>query len=251
MNMNAKNKSKVANSIHFAFQSKGGCGKTFVSALLAQFLIKIGLDIRGFDTDQENRDFYAYKSLPVQYVDVMEGSTTIDQKKFDCFMEALLTEEGTFVVDNGANSFTPLLGYLVENNGIEMLLESGKNVYLHGIVAGGDNYDSTVIGFLDLVTNANAPVVLWLNEHFGELKDAKGVPFLESIEFKAHEEKICGVIMLQKTNPQTYGKDLIKMTKARLTFDQVMESADYVIMEKQRLRLYAKGIFEQLAKVNF
>lgn len=250
--MSTKTKgNNLDNSIHFFFQSKGGCGKTFCTSILAQYFQKIGADMKGFDTDQENRDFFAYKGLPVRYVDVMEGDTAINQKKFDGFMESLLTEEGTFVVDNGANSFTPLLGYLVENNGIEMLRENGKKVFLHGIVAGGDNYNSTLIGFLDLVTNADAPVVLWLNEHFGELIDAKGVPFLESDEFKAHKAKICGTVMLHKTNPQTFGEDLKKMTKARHTFSEVMSSPGYSLMEKQRLRTYAKGVFEQLAKVNF
>jgi len=154
-------------------------------------------------------------------------------------------------VDNGANSFTPLLGYLVENEGIEMLRESGKKVYMHGIVAGGDNFNSTVTGFLDLVSNTDTPVVLWLNQHFGELVDSNGVPFTESEDFKMHFQKICGAILLHKTNPQTYGQDLQKMTKARLTFEEVMNSDDFTIMEKQRLRTYAKGVFEQLSKVNF
>lgn len=242
---------QLDNSIHFFFQSKGGCGKTFCTSLLAQYLKKIGADLKGFDTDQENRDFYAYKGLPVRYVDVMEGTTAINPKKFDGFMESLLTEEGTFVVDNGANSFTPLLGYLVENEGIEMLRESGKKIYMHGIVAGGDNYDSTVTGFLDLVSNTDTPAVLWLNQHFGELVDEKGVPLIESDGFNTHIMQICGVVMLHKTNPQTYGQDLQKMTKARLTFEEVMNSDGFAIMEKQRLRTYAKGVFEQLEKVNF
>lgn len=249
--MSKNHAEQLHNSIHFFFQSKGGCGKTFDTSLLAQYLRQIGCDMKGFDTDQENRDFYAYKGMPVRYVDVMEGSTSINQKKFDGFMEALLTEEGTFVVDNGANSFTPLLGYLVENDCIEMLRESGKKIYMHGIVAGGDNYDSTVTGFLDLVSNTDTPVVLWMNQHFGELVDAKGVPFIESDDFKSHIKQICGAVILHKTNPQTYGQDLQKMTKARLTFEEVMNSNDFAIMEKQRLRTYAKGVFEQLAKVNF
>lgn len=249
--MSKNHAEQLHNSIHFFFQSKGGCGKTFGTSLLAQYLRQVGCDMKGFDTDQENRDFYAYKGMPVRYVDVMEGTTTINQKKFDGFMEALLTEEGTFVVDNGANSFTPLLGYLVENEGIEMLRESGKNIYMHGIVAGGDNYDSTVTGFLDLVSNTDTPVVLWLNQHFGDLVDEKGVPFIESDGFNTHIKQIRGAIMLHKTNPQTYGQDLQKMTKARLTFEEVMNSDGFAIMEKQRLRNYAKGVFEQLAKVNF
>jgi len=241
----------MENSVHFMLQSKGGCGKTFAVALLAQYLVKAGFDVKGFDTDQENRDFWAYKGLPVRYVDVMQGKTTIDQKKFDGFMEALLTESGAFVVDNGANSFTPLLGYLVENSGMSLLREAGKKVYLHGLIGGGDTYASTKTGFIDLVNNSDAPVVLWINEHFGDVIDESGVPFLETDDFKKNVKRLCGAVMLHRRNPQTYGEDLRKMTKARHTFAEVMESADYAMMEKQRLRMFAKDIFEQLDKIKF
>lgn len=241
----------MENSVHFMLQSKGGCGKTFSAALLAQYFMKIGANLKGFDTDQENQDFHAYKGLPVRYVDVMQGKTSIDQKKFDGFMESLLTEDGVFVVDNGANSFTPLLGYLVENNGIELLRESGKTVYLHGIVGGGDNYESTIAGFNDLASNSDAPMVLWLNEHFGELVSVNGTPFIETEDFKKHAKKLCGAVMLNKRNPQTYGEDIKKMTKARMTIEEVMNSSDFVLMEKQRMRTFAKDVFEQLAKVKF
>ena len=239
------------NQVHFMLQSKGGCGKTFSAALLAQYFMKIGADLKGFDTDQENRDFHAYKGLPVRYVDVMQGKTSIDQKKFDGFMESLLIEDGVFVVDNGANTFTPLLGYLVENNGIELLREAGKTVYVHSIIGGGDNYESTIAGFNDLAFNSDAPLVLWLNEHFGELADRNGTPFMQTEDLKKYADKLCGVVMLHKRNPQTFGEDIKKMTKARLTIEEVMTSTEFVLMEKQRMRNFAKDIFEQLAKVKF
>ena len=242
---------KTENAVHFVLMAKGGCGKTFIATLMAQYFASRGLDMKGFDTDQENRDFFAYKSLPVRYVDVMAGKTTIDQKKFDAFMESLLTEDGTFVVDNGANTFTPLLGYLVENDGLNLLKEAGRKVYLHGVIGGGDNYESTCKGFTDLVSNSDTPVVLWLNEHFGDLIDSNGRPFLESESFKKHQARLAGAVMLHKRNPQTYGEDIKKMTKARLTLEEVMASSDYTLMEKQRLRVFAKDVFEQLNKVRF
>jgi len=249
--MSKDKQNQLENSVHFMLQSKGGCGKTFCAALLAQYFLKIGANMKGFDTDQENRDFYAYKGMPVRYVDVMEGATSIDEKKFDGFLQALLTEAGTFVIDNGANSFTPLLGYLVENDGIEFLRENGKTVYLHGIIGGGDTYESTAIGFNDLVANTDAPVVLWLNEHFGPLADRNGTPFIETEDFQKHTKKLCGAVMLHKRNPKTYGQDLQRMTKARVTVDEVLNSPEYMLMEKQRIRTFAKDVFEQLDQVKF
>lgn len=239
------------NTVHFIFQSKGGCGKSFIASLLAQHFMSIGADAKGFDTDQENRTFYAYKGIPVRHVDVMDDSTTINQKKFDGFMEALLTESGTFVVDNGANSFTPLLGYLVENQGIQFLEENGKRVYLHGVIGGGDIYDDTLIGFNDLAINTHSPLVLWLNEHFGALTDQNGTPFVETESFRKYADKLCGAVVLHKRNPQTYGADIARVTKERLTLAEALKSSAYTIMEKQRLRTFSKAVFDQLAEVRF
>lgn len=44
-----------------------------------------------------------------------DQSRLIDPKKFDGLMETLLTEEGNFVIDTGANTFSNLLAYMVEN----------------------------------------------------------------------------------------------------------------------------------------
>jgi len=242
---------KFEDSVHFVLTAKGGCGKTFVASLLAQYFSNAGANVKGFDTDQENRDFFAYKNLPVRYVDVMEGRTTIDQKKFDGFMESLLTESGVFVVDNGANTFTPLMGYLVENSGIDVLRESGKNVYLHCIVGGGDNFKSTKDGFSELIGNSDTPLILWLNEHFGDLVDECGVRFTESNELKQNATRIAGAVMLYKRNPQTFGEDIKKMNTARITFEEVMLSSNYALMEKQRLRVFVKDVYEQLDRIAF
>src|SRR2546430_3665472 len=42
---------------------------------------------------------------------------------------ALLTEEGNFVVDTGANTFSNLLAYMVENEVFPMLANAGKTTY--------------------------------------------------------------------------------------------------------------------------
>lgn len=239
------------NSIHFVLQSKGGVGKTFCASLLAQHLLDIGANLKGFDTDQENPDFAAYHGLPVRHVDVMDDATTINQKKFDSFLAALVEEEGTFVVDNGANTFTPLLGYLVENHAIELLEESGKRVYLHGIIGGGDNLESTLIGFSDLANNTESPLVVWLNEFHGALVDSAVVPVTERPEFTKHADRIRGVVVLHKRNPQTFGADIARMTKERLTIAEALANPAYNIMERQRLKTFAREVFAQLDQVRY
>ena len=61
----------------------------------------------------------------------MNESRTIDAKRFDSLMEKLLTEEGTFVIDNGANTFSPLLAYMVENDVVSFLMLAPRRTKRH------------------------------------------------------------------------------------------------------------------------
>lgn len=242
----------MENTVHFVLQGKGGIGKSFIAVMLAQFFKTKGANLKAFDTDQENTTFAHYKALNAQHVPVMNDSRTIDAKRFDALMEKLLTEDGTFVIDNGANTFSPLLAYMVENNVIEFLQEQGKTVYLHTVVGGGDVLADTANGFNSIAQGIeNAPVVLWLNEHFGKMQTPDGKEFTETKVFKSHQARLHGTILLPERNRQTYGDDVKKMNTKRLTVSEIMEAPDFTMMEKQRIRNVAKDIFEQLDKIGF
>jgi hypothetical protein len=129
----------MQNTVHFILQGKGGIGKTLVSTILAQWVAsKDETPLRCYDTDQENATFSRYKAMNVKHVPVMTDSRTIDPKRFDALMIDILEEEGNCVIDNGANTFSPLMGYLIENDCFSLLEESGRKVYIHTIVGGGD-----------------------------------------------------------------------------------------------------------------
>lgn len=242
----------MQNTIHFILQGKGGIGKSFIAVMLAQFFKSKGADLKSFDTDQENTTFSHYKALGAQHIPVMNESRTIDAKRFDALMEKLLTEDGTFVIDNGANTFSPLLAYMVENNVISFLTENGKKVYLHTVVGGGDTLADTANGFNSIAQGIeDAPVVLWLNEHFGPMKTDEGKDFTETKVFKANQARLHGVVSLQARNHQTYGDDIKKMNTKRLTVEEIMQSPDFALMEKQRIRNVAKDVFGQLEKIEF
>lgn len=55
----------MENTVHFVLQAKGGIGKSFVSALLAQHVLKHTGAVKCFDTDQENTTFAHYAGLAV------------------------------------------------------------------------------------------------------------------------------------------------------------------------------------------
>ena len=240
------------NTVHFILQGKGGIGKTLVSTILAQWMA--GQDerpLRCFDTDQENPTFSRYKAMNVRHVPVMTDTRTIDPKRFDALMIDLLEEEGNCVVDNGANTFSPLMAYLLENDCFAMLREAGRKVYIHVIVGGGDTLHDTATGFTTTAKATDVPLVLWENQHFGLLQSASGKQFTESQTYAEYAARVAGRVVLSARNADTFGADIKKMNIARLTLDEVRASDKFNVMEKQRIKVVFRDLFEQLDKVSW
>lgn len=240
------------NTVHFILQGKGGIGKTLVSTILSQWMA--GQDerpLRCFDTDQENPTFSRYKAMNVRHVPVMTDTRTIDPKRFDALMIDLLEEEGNCVIDNGANTFSPLMAYLLENDCFDMLKDAGRKVYIHVIVGGGDTLHDTATGFTTTAKATNVPLVLWENQHFGLLQSASGKQFTESLTYSDHADRVVGRVVLTQRNADTFGADIKKMNIARLTMEEVRASDKFNVMEKQRIKVVFRDLFEQLDKVNW
>lgn len=102
------------NAIHLSLQGKGGVGKSFVASILAQYFAARGRTIRCIDTDPVNTTLFQYKALGVIHLELLRDGG-IDQRGFDDLMERLLTEDATFVIDNGASTFIPLWNYILES----------------------------------------------------------------------------------------------------------------------------------------
>ncbi|MYN00775.1 hypothetical protein GTP41_01545 [Pseudoduganella sp. DS3] len=242
----------MQNTVHFVLQGKGGIGKTFVSTILAQWLQgKSETPLRCYDTDQENTTFSRYKSLNVKHVPVMTEARTIDPKRFDALMIDILEQDGNCVIDNGANTFSPLMAYLIENDCFNLLEESGRKVYIHTIVGGGDTLHDTAMGFVTTAKSTQVPLVLWENEHFGLLQSASGKSFLESQTYADNSARVRGRIVLSARNADTFGADVKKMNTGRLTIDEVKASDKFNVMEKQRIKVVFRDLFEQLDLVNW
>src|ERR1035438_2847412 len=206
----------MQNTVHFVLQAKGGIGKSFVSTLLAQHVINETGAVRCFDTDQENTTFAHYAALSVRHIALADQSRVINPKRFDTLMETLLTEEGNFVIDTGANTFSNLLAYMVENEVFALLRQVRKTTYVHTIVGGGDTLADTANGFYAIAQKVSGTrVVLWLNEHFGEIKTVEGKPFTETQAYRQSAGRLTGTVTLYKRNAATFGEDIPKLNTKR------------------------------------
>jgi hypothetical protein len=233
------------NTIHLSLQGKGGVGKSLIASILAQYLMSRGISVRCIDTDPVNRTLTQYQVLDAQPLKLLrEGG--IDQRGFDALIDAILTSEGTFVVDNGASTFIPLWNYILENNVRTLLREAGKRLCVHTVITGGQALGDTLKGFAELAsTTSDRSIVIWLNEFFGRIED-NGKTFVEMAVCKQNENKILGSIAVPKRNQDTFGRDMEEMIARKQTFDEAIKSGDFSIMTKQRLKVIQRDLFEQL-----
>jgi CO dehydrogenase nickel-insertion accessory protein CooC1 len=100
--------------IHMILQGKGGVGKSFIAALLAQYKASKGQPSLCIDTDPVNATFHGYQALGVRQIQLMEGNE-IKPRRFDALVEMIAPAEQDVIIDNGASAFLPLTHYLVSN----------------------------------------------------------------------------------------------------------------------------------------
>jgi hypothetical protein len=236
-------------SVHFILQGKGGVGKSFSAALLAQYIESKGLGLICLDTDPVNATFSQYKSLNVGHVDILDG-TKIVQRKFDAVMEKIIETDSNFVIDNGASTFLTLTDYLAENGIIELLNDSGKEVFVHTIITAGQAKSDTLNGFEEITKTVkdNAKIVVWENEFWGPF-ELNGKSFTEMNLYQKNKAKVAGVVKIANRSSDTFITDIKLMTEKHLTLSDVKESDEFGIISKSRLHRVVNDVFAELDKV--
>ena len=58
--------------------------------------------------------------------------------------------------------------------------------------------------------------------------------------------RLAGIVLLFKRNAATFGEDIRKLNTRRHTIAEALDSPDYTIMEKQRLKMFSRDVFGQL-----
>ena len=67
--------------------------------------------------------------------------------------------------------------------------------------------------------------------------------------FKTHEQRISGIVRLNRLHPTTYGANLAAMLARGMTFAEADRSPEFFTMTKQRLRQIQRPLWEQLGAV--
>ena len=63
----------ASTSIHISLQGKGGVGKSLISAILSQYLLSKGQDVRCVDADPVNQTLSEYRSFGSELLESLES----------------------------------------------------------------------------------------------------------------------------------------------------------------------------------
>jgi hypothetical protein len=238
-------------TVHLVLQGKGGIGKSVVASWLAEFLTLRGQKVSAIDADPVNRSFSQYKALGAEKLDLMNQDGLIERSRFDQLLDRFATEDTTFVVDSGATAFLPFWTYIVETEMIRFLREAGRNVYIHVPVSGGEMLNDTLLGFKTLATGAvERSLVLWINEYFGPVA-REGKAFNQMQVYLDNEAKVLASVGIPQRSPDTFGETIRRMRERKLTFQEAIDSTDFMLAQRSRLHIVRRDLFEQLESTPF
>jgi len=236
-------------NLNIVMNAKGGISKSFVSALLLEFLSDKSKAI-GIDTDPNNHSLSDIESLDVNFLNIMPDGNEVDLKKFDDLTMFLIEDEKIknrhVVVDIGATTFTPFFQY-VNESGIFEILNQSYNIFVHIPVAGGEAMKDTLNGMDQMIEafGDSCSYIVWANEHFGDLKDAEGNSFEELPQYTKHKEKIFGLVYMRKRDV-LFSAAIEKMKKSKKIFADVNMDTSFNLLDKSRLHRVKKEYWEIL-----
>jgi hypothetical protein len=232
--------------IHMLLQGKGGVGKSFAAATLAQYKMSNGVVPLCIDTDPVNATFHGYKGLNVRRIELLDGDE-INTRHFDALVELVASSTVDVIIDNGASSFVPLSHYLISNQVPALLADIGHQLVVHTVVTGGQALLDTVSGFAQLVGQfpAECLFVVWLNPYWGLIAH-EGKGFEQMKAYITNKERVSAIVQIPLLKGETYGRDLSDMLQERLTFDEAIALTSHTIMTRQRLMIVKRQLFGQL-----
>ena len=237
-------------TVSFVLQGKGGCGKTLVASLLAQSLKERGEPVVCINTDPVNASFAAISSLGAEPVRLMRGNK-LNVGEMNACAERATAEDASFVVDNGAASYLPMMEYLLEAEIFECIAESGKWVIVHMPVIGGRSLAHTVTA-LEIASKSLpgcVDIVPWFNPYFGPLVVDDGAELDETELYAGMADRLCAPVKLPTLHPDYAGAYFEKMLDANRTFADERADAGGGTISRMWLERTWKKINEQIQQV--
>ena len=93
-------------------------------------------------------------------------------------------------------------------------------------------------------------VIVWLNEFFGPVTHG-GKRFEEMRVYSDNRDKVLASVALPQRIPDTYGRTIRTMREKKMTFEEAINSPEFMLAQRSRLHLIRRDLFEQLEQTPF
>jgi hypothetical protein len=227
-------------NIHLIGGEKGGVGKTLVARLLAQYFIDHSLAFIGFDSDRTHGAllrFYAGYASPI-LMDNYESLDTIVEAASE-------NPEHRILVDLATQSNEGLTQWMEDSQLLEVAAEIGLNIrYWHVMDSGRDS-----VALLKRLLDRHAARL----NYTLVLNQVHGADF-RILDGSGEKERAlalgAGIVELKRIDELT----MIKIDAASLSFWAVAnksagDTSGLRLLERQRVKVWLKNAFAQIAKV--
>ncbi len=237
--------------LHYTLGDKGGIGKSFIAALMAQYITDNVEDAKliCLDMDMKNATFSRYETLGAELIDVRTDGD-IDRSKFDLMINRVMTadEDAIIIADVGSNVYVPMTDYMRVNEVYEMVMNQGVEIMLHiPIVGGGDLFPT--LQTLDEImgdTPDDVMIAVWINQKNGRV-EYQGKMFEESDRYMDYRKRIMAVTYIPFWRPDMQ-INVAAMLEDSITFDQALRMDTFDMMSKQRLTMAKRYLYASIEK---
>ncbi len=237
--------------LHLTIGDKGGIGKSFIAALMAQYIrdnITNGKPIC-IDMDMKNKTFSRYMELGVELIDVRTAGD-IDRSKFDLMINRIdeAGENDVIIVDVGGNIYISLTDYMAVNEVYEMIAERGVEIVLHVPIVGGGDMFPTLKTFDEVVANTPASVMIavWINQKNGRV-EYEGKSFEESTRYDEYRSRIRSVTHIPLWRPDMQ-INVAAMLEEAVTFEKAVDMGMFDLMSRQRLTMAKRYLYAEIQR---
>lgn len=227
--------------------SKGGIGKSSISALLSEYLLDTNKEVFGIDLDAENASFAKYKKLGALHINTKNDTTgEIDKAKFDDIIPLIIeNKDKEIIIDTGSTTYTPFSSYLTGENGdvIKLLKDEGVPVTIVGIVMGGGNTLDSLNALKKLGEDFPATKLLVFNNQLNGSTTFNGTELPDTKVVKNLSDRITSIVNIPQKSGYIYD-NISSFAQKRLLFSD-LKTSDFSMMERRRLTVYRDEIWEQ------
>jgi len=93
-------------------------------------------------------------------------------------------------------------------------------------------------------------LVLWINDYFGPVA-RDGKCFEQMQAYLGNRDKVLGSVGIPPRSPHTFGETIRVMREKKLTFGEAIQSTDSMLVQRSRLHIIQRDLFEQLQRLPF